>query len=137
MNNIVEKLTSSWNSGNVAKIAALYADNGTIAHPLVPQPLQGRSAIQQFEQGMFDSFTNVEWQALSVCEGKAGELCVEFAVAAVNTKSMQTPKGPLPPTNKRVAVKGVSLLKLNGKGEIVEERRYFDTGSFFVQLGLA
>jgi hypothetical protein len=31
---------------------------------------------------------------------------------------------------------GASAIKLNDKGEIAKERRYFDTGSFLAQLGL-
>jgi hypothetical protein len=50
---------------------------------------------------------------------------------------MPSPEGTIPATGKRITLRGVSLFMLNANGEIAEERRYFDTGSFFAQLGLA
>ena len=43
----------------------------------------------------------------------------------------------MPATHRKVTIKGVRLVKLDGDGRILEERRYFDSGSMFVQLGLA
>jgi hypothetical protein len=57
-------------------------------------------------------------------------------VIARNTSPMQTPKGTVPATNRKITLRGVSLVTLDAEGRIVAERRYFDSGSLFAQLGL-
>ena len=42
----------------------------------------------------------------------------------------------MPPTNKRVDLKAAAFVRLNERGEIVEERRYYDVGTFLRQLGI-
>jgi hypothetical protein len=103
---------------------------------MVPEPLKGREAFVAFEGAMFQAFSQIDWKALSVV-GTGDSVALEFQVSATNTAAMQSPGGPIPATNKRITIKGVSVLKLNGKGEIAEERRYLDSASMFKQLGLA
>jgi hypothetical protein len=136
LNPIVEKIVAAWCSSDMSRIGSLYATDAKMVHPLVPQPLEGRAAVEQFESGMFAAFSDIDWQAKHVID-RGNELCIEFSVAATNSKPLPTPKGTVPATNKRIVVKGASVIKLNAKGEIVEEHRYFDSGSMFVQLGLA
>ena len=133
---ISEKLVAAWNTGDITRIAACYSANTKMIHPMVPEPLQGRAAVQQFEGGMFSAFSSIDWRAVSVLH-TGDAVAVEFRVTATNTAPMQTPKGPIPATNKTVDLRGVSLLKLDAQGLIAEERRYFDTAAMFVQLGLA
>jgi steroid delta-isomerase-like uncharacterized protein len=134
--NTVNKLVAAWNSGDIKAIAACYANDVDFQHVMVPEPLKGRDAFVAFEGAMFQAFSQIDWKAVSVV-GTGETLALEFQVSATNSAPMQSPTGPIPATNKRITVKGVSLLKLNGKGEIAEERRYLDTASMFRQLGLA
>lgn len=135
MSNTVSQIVNAWNSGDISAIASLYAQDAVMHHPLQPQPLTGREAIRQLESGMFAAFSDIDWSATSVV-GTGEALALEFKVCATNSKPMPTPKGPIPATNRRIELKGVSLIKLNKKGEIAEERRYFDSSSLFAQLGL-
>jgi steroid delta-isomerase-like uncharacterized protein len=132
----VNELVAAWNAGDINRITARYAKDAVMHHPLVPQPLTGREAIGQFESGMFAAFSALDWRAVSVVRD-GDNVALEFQVAATNTAPMQTPKGPVPATQRRINLKGMSHLRLNAAGEIVEERRYFDSGTLFVQLGLA
>ena len=140
MNNVssksaIETLVAAWNSGDINRIAACYADNTRVVHPMAGT-LDGRAAVKAFESGMFDAFSELDWKAVKVIE-RGDEVALEFCVKALNSKPMATPKGQLPATNKRIVVNGCSVLKLSPKGVIVEEHRYLDTGSLFMQLGLA
>jgi hypothetical protein len=135
-NDFGKKMTAAWNSGDVQRIGDQYAPSAVMHHPLVPAPLEGRAAIVGFEGGMFSAFSELDWRCVSLV-GNGPELALEFQVTARNTSAVQTPKGPVPATNRKITLKGVSLLKLDGDGRILEERRYFDSGSLFVQLGLA
>jgi steroid delta-isomerase-like uncharacterized protein len=132
----VRQLVAAWNSGDVERVASRYARDARMHHPLVPEPLDGRVAIRQFESSMFAAFSDLDWRA--ECVVRDGDrVAVEFQVRATNTAPLQTPKGPVPATQRRIDLKGLSYCRLNADGEIVEERRYFDSGTLFVQLGLA
>ena len=135
-NDLGKKMTAAWNSGNIERIGDTYAATAVMHHPLVPAPLQGRDAIKGFEGGMFSAFSELDWRCVSLV-GSGPDYALEFQVTARNTSPLQTPKGPVPATHHKVTIKGVSLVKLDGDGRILEERRYFDSGSMFVQLGLA
>src|SRR5207247_2964430 len=118
------------------RIAECYAPAAVMHHPLVPAPLEGREAIRGFETPMFAAFTELDWRVVSLV-GSGHELGLEFQVTARNTAPMQTPKGPVPATNRKITLKGFSRITLDAEGRIAEERRYFDSGSLFLQLGLA
>jgi hypothetical protein len=61
----------------------------------------------------------------------------EIRLTGTHTGPLQSPTGEeIPPTNKRVEVKGAVFARLNERGEIVEERRYYDVGTMLRQLGL-
>jgi hypothetical protein len=134
-NDIGKEMTAAWNSGNVQRIGERYATGAVMHHPLVPAPLEGRDAIVGFEGAMFAAFSELDWRCLSLV-GTGRELALEFQVIARNTSPMQTPKGTVPATNRKITLRGVSLVTLDAEGRIVAERRYFDSGSLFAQLGL-
>ena len=49
----------------------------------------------------------------------------------------ESPTGrQIPPTRKRVDVKGAVFAGVNDQGEIIEERRYYDVATMLRQLGL-
>jgi len=140
MGNLSEKVThnliAAWNSGDVGRIGELYAADAVVRHVLSPTPLRGRKAIVDLEAGMFGAFSDVSWRI----EGTVSEgdrLAVEFAVAATNTGPLPTPKGHVPPTGRRIEVRGASVLRLTPDGQIAEEHRHVDMAGMMAQLGLA
>jgi steroid delta-isomerase-like uncharacterized protein len=131
-----EQLVKAWNSGNIKTIGELYAKNARMQHPMVPQGLEGRAQIEGFEGPMFSAFSELAWKAKSVVT-EGSKVAVEFEVTALNSGAIPSPKGMIPATGKRITVAGTSMMTLDGEGRIAEEHRYLDTGSMFVQLGLA
>src|ERR1041384_4131005 len=95
----IETLVAAWNSGDINRIAACYADNTKVVHPMAGT-LDGRAAVKAFESGMFDAFSELDWKAVKVID-RGDEVALEFCVKALNSKPMATPKGQLPATNKR------------------------------------
>ena len=134
---IVDRLAAAWNSQRAADVLALMHADAVLFHPLAgPDPLRGREAIAGLEQPMFSAFSAIEWQAVDSFH--AGDrVAVAWTVTATNTGTLPTPKGPVPPTGKRVRIVATSLYRLGPDGAIVEERRMFDAAGFMVQLGLA
>ena len=100
-----------------------------------PATLRGRKAIVELEAGMFGAFSDISWRIEgTVSEGD--KLAIEFAVAATNTGPLPTPKGPLPPTGRRIEIRGASILRLTPEGLIAEEHRHVDVAGMMAQLGL-
>jgi steroid delta-isomerase-like uncharacterized protein len=130
-----QRMVEAWNSGNVEKIGEMYATDVQVWHPMVPDVLTGRDAVVQFEGGMFAAFSEIHWEATRVV-ADGPNVALEFQVEATNSAPIPSPQGMAPATGKRITLRGVSLFTLNVKGEITEERRYFDSGSFFGQLDL-
>ncbi len=132
---IVSQLLTAWNSGDVRRIAALYSPDIVMHHPLAPQPLVGRAAVEQLEAGLFQAFSGIEWSHTNVV-AQGNKVAVEVRVIATNTAPMPGPGGMIPATNRRIDLRIGSFLRLTADGLIAEEHRYFDTGSMFAQLGL-
>jgi steroid delta-isomerase-like uncharacterized protein len=132
---IVSRLVAAWNSAKIASIAGLYSEDAVMKHAMMGN-VNGRAAIAEAEGPMFAAFSGIEWRSVRSFASD-GWVAVEFVVKATNTGSLPTPNGMLPPTGKTLVLEGVSLLRLDAQGLIAKERRYFDTMSFFKQLGLA
>jgi len=133
---ITQNLVDAWNSGDVARIGALYAPDAVMRHVISPATLRGRKAIVDLEAGMFGAFSDVSWRIEgTVAEGD--KLAVEFAVAATHTGPLPTPRGPVAPTGRRIEVCGASILRLTTEGQIAEEHRHVDVAGMMAQLGLA
>jgi steroid delta-isomerase-like uncharacterized protein len=133
---IIAKLSAAWNAHRAADVVALYAPNAVMVHPMAPEPLKGREAIAAFEQPMFAAFSNTEWTCTDSFSS-GDRVAIEYVINSTNSGPMQTPKGTIPATNKRIRLLGTSLLRIAPDGSILEEKRTFDALSFMAQLGLA
>jgi hypothetical protein len=79
----------------------------------------------------------MRFEALTVIEKDERTGSAEIRLTGTHTGPLESPTGEeIPPTNKRVDVKGAAFVRLNERGEIVEERRYYDVGTMLRQLGL-
>ena len=128
-----EALTAAWNSGNIDRIAARYADDAVLDHVLFPEPLRGRAAIAQVEGGMFAAFSDIDWKVVNTVGG-GDALALEWVVKATHTGEMPTPEGPLAPTGRRITIRGSSHMRLTQSGAIASEHRYLDGAGMFAQL---
>ena len=139
MGNLTQKVTqnlvAAWNSTNLGRIGELYVDDAVVRHPMSPVPLRGRKAVVDLESGMFGAFSDVAWR-LEGTVSEGDRLVVEFAVAATNTGPLPSPNGPIPPTGRRIEVRGASVLRLTPEGQIAEEHRHVDVAGMMAQLGL-
>ena len=132
----VDRLAHAFNSADPGALRQVYAPSARLVHVFFPAPLEGIDSILAAETPMFAAFSDIEWTSTETVEGP-GRIAVEYTVKATNTGSMPTPEGALPPTGRRIEIRGFSLLKVDEYGMVTEERRYFDTASMFRQLGLA
>jgi steroid delta-isomerase-like uncharacterized protein len=118
-------------------VAKVYASDAVAYDPMYPEPLKGREAIKKDTADFFRAFPDLRMEISNVIEKDDRLGAGEIRMTGTHTGPLATPTGgEVPPTNKRIEVKGAGFVRLNEKGEILEERRYYDVGTLLRQLGL-
>jgi len=131
------KLADAQTKHDPEKVASLYAPDAVAYDPMYPEPLRGREAIRKEAAGYYKGFPDQRFEIVTVVEKDERSGAAEVRLTGTNTGSLITPTGEeMPPTNKRVDLKAAAFVRLNERGEIVEERRYYDVGTFLRQLGI-
>lgn len=116
--------------------AEVFAENATLQSPLSPAPLEGRAAIRESEQGLFDAFSDVEVEVVRLLSNERNA-AAEVVLRATNTGPIHLGSGePIPATGRRVELPSVWLFDFDSDGRITAERDYFDTAAFMALLGL-
>lgn len=95
---------------------------------------QGRDEVIATWQGWATAFPDSKctFDRTSV----SGEAVVfELTWRGTHQGPLQTPKGAVPPTGKRIEIRAVAILELAGE-KAREQRHYFDMATMFEQLGL-
>ena len=116
--------------------AGLFAEDGTLQHPLAPEPIRGRVAIRNGEQALFDSFSDVDVQLVSLTSDQARAVA-EVVLRATNTGAIDLGDGgKIPATGRRIEVAAVWIFDFDTDGLVLAERDYFDTAALMAQLGI-
>ena len=114
-----------------------YASDAVAYDPMYPEPLRGRDAIRKEAAGFIRAFPDLRFEIVTVIDKDEKTGADEVRFSGTHTGPLESPTGAqIPPTNKRIDVKGATIVRLNERGEITEERRYYDVGTFLRQLGL-
>jgi len=131
------KFAETFNKHDLDGLAKLYATDAVAYDPMYPEPLRGRDAIRKDTATFFKGFPDIRFEIITTIEKDDRNGADEVRMTGTHTGPLETPTGEeLAPTNKRVELKGSAFVRLNERGEIVEERRYYDVGTFLRQLGL-
>ena len=133
---VVHRLADAVQRRDADALAELYAEDAVLYHPLSPAPLEGRRAIRESEQALFDAFSQIEVSLRTVLTGDQS-CAAELVIRATNTGPLYLGgEEPLAATGRRIELPSVWVLDLGPDGLIVGERDYFDTATFRSQLGL-
>jgi steroid delta-isomerase-like uncharacterized protein len=131
------KAADAFNKHDLDALANLYAEDAVAYDPMYPEPLRGRAAIRKDAATFFKGFPDIRYEIISTIEKDARNGADEVRMTGTHTGPLETPTGEeLPPTNKRVELRGGAFTRLNERGEIVEERRYYDVATVLRQLGV-
>ncbi len=131
------KLADAITKHNLDAAANLYASDAVAYDPMYPQPLRGREAIRKDTANFFRAFPDLRFEILTVIEKDERTGAGEIRMIGTHTGPLESPTGEqIAPTNKRIELKGAAFARVNERGEIVEERRYYDVGTILRQLGL-
>ena len=132
-----KKFADVFNKHDLDGVAKLYASDAIAYDPMYPEPLRGRDAIRKDTATFFRGFPDIRLEVINTIEKDDRTGADEIRLTGTQTGPLATPTGQeLPPTNKRVEMRGGAFTRLNDRGEIVEERRYYDVGTLLRQLGL-
>jgi steroid delta-isomerase-like uncharacterized protein len=131
------KLADTFTKHDLDALAKLYAEDAVAYDPMYPEPLRGRAAIRKDAATFFRGFPDIRFEIISTIEKNEREGADEVRLTGTHTGPLETPTGQdLPPTNRRVELRGAAFARLNERGEIVEEHRYYDVASVLRQLGV-
>jgi steroid delta-isomerase-like uncharacterized protein len=131
------KAADAFNKHDLDALAKLYAEDAVAYDPMYPEPLRGRAAIRKDAATFFKGFPDIHYEIIGTIAKDDRNGADEVRMTGTHTGPLETPTGQeLPPTNKRVELKGAAFTRLNERGEIVEERRYYDVATVLRQLGV-
>jgi steroid delta-isomerase-like uncharacterized protein len=133
---MARKYADAMNGHDPKAFSALYADNAVAYDPFYPEPLRGRPAIEQDATSFFKGFSDLRVEVHNVLDKDDRTGAAELGFKGTHDGTLSSPQGDVPATNKKIDMRGVGVMKLNDQGQIVEERRYYDTGQMMQQLGL-
>jgi len=136
-NDAGRKLTEGINAHNIDAATNVYASDAVAYDPMYPEPLRGRDAIRKDTATFFRAFPDLRFEILSIVDKDERNGAAEIRMTGTHTGPLESPTGEdIPPTKKRIELKAAVFGRLNDRGEIVEERRYYDVGTMLRQLGL-
>jgi steroid delta-isomerase-like uncharacterized protein len=131
----IREVLDAINRHDVEAFSALYADDAVVHDPQYPEPLRGRSAIRRDMEDFLRTFPDLHGDLRSTIEAE-GIASFEAHMSGTHQGPLPGPSGEIPPTGKRVEMDAGIFCKFDEKGQIVEERRYYDVAGLMGQLGL-
>ena len=133
---VAQQLAEAVQRADADALAGLYAEDAVLHHPLSPTPVEGRLAIRESEQALFDAFPEIAVELRTVLTAERS-VAAEVVLRATNSGPLDLGgEEPVPATGRRIEIPAVWVLDLGVDGLVVEERDYFDTAAFISQLGL-
>jgi ketosteroid isomerase-like protein len=126
-------LVEAVRAGDVDAIAACYAPDAVLYHPMFPEPRRGRDAVVAEHAVFLSAFSAIEPAVRTLLRGN-GTVALELVIDAIHTGELDLGgAGVLAPTGRLVTVPTVWVLVVE-EGLIVEERDYLDPASLLGQL---
>ena len=130
---LLDQYVERYNAGDLDGVMDCYAED---AVQWMPDGIyKGRSAIRERLVVELAGFSDIAWTVESFLE-QADLFADEWTFAGTQTGPFVLPDGSeLPPTGKRVVVKGMELCRVR-EGMIVIDNLYYDNLAIAAQLGL-
>lgn len=132
---ILDKQFDAINRHDVESFAACYSSDASVFDPQYPELLKGRDAVRRDMTDFIAAFPDLRAE-LRRTLGDGDTFAYEMTMTGTHKGPMVTPTGDIAPTQRRVEFGGCIVVRLDDKGRIVEERRYYDLAGLLGQLGL-
>ena len=129
---LLEEYVELYNSGDLDACMDLYAEDAVQGMP--DGSFEGRSAIHERLAREPEGFPDATYIVDSFVE-QGDTFADEWTFVGTHTGTYELPDGTqLPPTGKRVTIKGMELVRVRD-GKIVVDNLYFDNMTVAAQLG--
>ena len=131
---ILDRYVELYNDGDLDGVMDLYADDAVQGMP--DGIFEGRSAIHERLARELDAIPDVTHTVVSFIE-QGDAFADEWTFVGTHAGPFPLPDGTvLPPTGKRVDVRGMEVVRVGPDGKIVLNNLYYDNLAVAVQLGL-
>jgi steroid delta-isomerase-like uncharacterized protein len=119
-----------WNQRRAEVMDELYTPD-TITHGITPDgtPIRGTAALKAFHQAFCQAFPDLRVDVKDVLED-GNRMAVHFVASGTHTG----PGLPLPPSGKRITVRGMVFARIEN-GRFVEGWNLYDRLSLLTQIG--
>jgi steroid delta-isomerase-like uncharacterized protein len=131
--NLLERYVELSNAGDLDACMDLYAEDAVQEMP--DGTFKGRSTIRERLAKELAGFPDATYTVGGFVE-QGDSFADEFTIVGTHTGPFMLPDGTqLPPTGKRVEIRGMELVKVRD-GKIVTDNLYYDNMAVLAQLGL-
>ena len=131
---VLERYVERYNAGDLDGVMDLYADDAVQNMP--DGTFVGRDAIRDRLAQELIAFPDVHHVVRSFVE-QGDAFCDEWTFAGTHTGSLLLPDGTeLPPTGRRIEVKGMEYCQVNDEGKLTVDTLYYDNLAVAAQLGI-
>jgi steroid delta-isomerase-like uncharacterized protein len=131
---LLDRYVERYNAGDLDAVIDLYADDAVQGMP--DGIFEGKDAIHERLARELEAIPDVTHTVVSFVE-QGDAFCDEWTFVGTQTGPFLLPNGTvLPPTGKRVEVRGMEVVRVRQDGKIVLNTLYYDNLSVAVQLGL-
>jgi steroid delta-isomerase-like uncharacterized protein len=130
---LLDRYVERYNAGDLDGVMDLYAEDAVQIMP--DGTFEGWSSVRERLAQELDGFTDLNHTVRSFVE-QGDSFADEWTFVGTHTGPFRLPDGTqLPPTGKRVEIRGMELVQVRD-GKIVLNTLYYDNMAVAVQLGL-
>jgi steroid delta-isomerase-like uncharacterized protein len=131
---LLDRYVERYNAGDLDGVMELYADDAVQGMP--DGVFEGRDAIRNRLANELDAIPDVTHTVTSFIE-QDDAFADEWTFIGTQTGPLTLPDGTLlPPTGKRVEVRGMEVVRVGVEGKIVLNTLYYDNLAVAAQLGV-
>ncbi|HEY7561043.1 MAG TPA: nuclear transport factor 2 family protein [Gaiellaceae bacterium] len=130
---LLDRYVERYNAGDLDAVMDLYAQDAVQIMP--DGTFEGWSAVRERLAQELDGFTELDHTVRSFVE-QGDTFADEWTFVGTHSGPLRLPDGrELPPTGKRVEIRGMELVQVRD-GKVVLNTLYYDTAAVMAQLGL-
>ena len=135
---LMRTLDDAWNSQDWTIFRKRHAENTAVYWPGQPNPTKGRDDHEAEAREFFKTFPDNHLinNPYKILFGQGDYTCTIADFSGTMKGSMKGPDKVIPPTNKKFHVEFCTVAHWNEKGEILEERLFYDLVGLMKQIGL-
>ena len=131
---LLDRYVERYNAGDLEGVMELYADDAVQGMP--DGVFGGRAAIRERLANELEGIPDLTHTVVSFVE-QGDAFADEWTFVGTHAGRLTLPDGTvLPPTGKRVQVRGMEVVRVGPDGKIVLNTLYYDNLAVAVQLGL-